>query len=140
MSKIMAIDYGDKRIGLAMTDEMKTMAFPYKTIEAGKNIVHSVEKLAEIISKEPFTVEKIIIGLPLMLSGKESDMTKKVREFGLLLEDKVKIEVEYVDERLTSKAADASMRDMKLNRKKRTKNLDTISAVFILEAYLARHF
>ncbi len=138
MSKIVAIDYGEKRIGIALTDDTQTIAFPHKVIQADKSPEKSAKKVADEIKKEPFSIEKIIIGLPLLLSGLEGPMAKQVKEFGKILESELNLKIEYMDERLSSKGADVLMKDAKVTRKKRTKNLDAMSAVVLLQTYLSR--
>jgi len=140
MSKIVAIDYGEKRIGLALTDDTKTIAFPHKVVQADKSPEKSAKRVASELKKEPFSIEKIIIGLPLLLSGLEGPMAKQVKEFGEALESEINIKVDYMDERLSSKGADVLMRDTKATRKKRTKNLDSMSAVVLLQTYLNKSF
>jgi len=138
MSKIVAIDYGEKRIGIALTDDTKTIAFPHKVIQADKSPEKSAKKVADEIRSEQFSIEKIIIGLPLLLSGLEGPMAKQVKEFGRILESELNLKIEYMDERLSSKGADVLMKDAKFTRKKRTKHLDAMSAVVLLQTYLSR--
>jgi len=140
MSKIVAIDYGEKRIGVALTDDTKTIAFPHKVIQADKSPEKSAKKVADELKKEPFSIELIIIGLPLLMSGIEGPMAKQVKTFGQALENELNLKVEYMDERLSSKGADVLMKDSKATRKKRTKQLDTMSAVVLLQTYLNKSF
>lgn len=140
MSKIVAIDYGEKRIGIALTDDTKTIAFPHKVVQADKSPEKSALKVADELKKEPFSIDKIIVGLPLLLSGLEGPMAKQVKEFGKVLENELKVKVDYMDERLSSKGADVLMKGVKATRKKRTKHLDSMSAVILLQTYLNKLF
>lgn len=101
---ILAIDYGQKNIGLAWMQEGLDMVLPFGKI---KNEGHKKgnDELVRIIEKE--NIQKIIIGLPLTLEdGSENMNTKRVRAFGDMLKEKVKLPVEYIDERLSSFEAD----------------------------------
>jgi putative Holliday junction resolvase len=124
---LLAIDFGKKRIGLAWTDTAVGVVLPYGIIENSKfEILNS--KLAELISSE--RIQKIIIGLPLGLDGKENGNTKVVREFGDQLSTLTKTPVEYVDERFSSRAADALGAD--------GASRDEKAAMGILQTYVER--
>ncbi|MBI5274510.1 MAG: Holliday junction resolvase RuvX [Chlamydiales bacterium] len=137
--RIMSIDYGRKRIGVAISDHLKILASPLTTIEAKKTMEETVLFFIKEI-KEIKETEKIIIGLPLNMNGSESEMSKEVKEFGKLLETHAKIPVDFFDERLSSKGVDLLLRDQQLNRKERTKKLDTAAASLMLQTYLHLHF
>ncbi|TSC95642.1 MAG: putative holliday junction resolvase [Parcubacteria group bacterium Athens1014_10] len=123
MSKIIAIDYGEKRIGLAITDQRQKIVFPYLTLVNDKFFLKNLKKICQ---KEK--VEKIIIGLPLSLNSQETVQTQEVREFTGLLKENFEIPIIEEDERLTSKMAD----------KLSAKNRDEKAAMIILESYLER--
>lgn len=132
MGRVLGIDFGMKRIGLARSDPMKIIASPLKTITAGKNL----EETVDLVTKELEGVELIILGLPLLLSGKDSDTTKMVREFATLLETKSGLPLILWDERLTSKQVEKLMIEGNVSRKKRAAHVDTMSATLILQNYL----
>jgi len=134
MGRILGIDFGLARIGLALSDPSKNLASPYKTIQAKK----SLEKTAEEIAHEvkDLDLETLVIGLPLLLSGKDSETTKAVRHFATLLEKHTNVPLILWDERLTSKQVDKMLIEKKVNRKKRAKLSDTLSAALILQTYL----
>lgn len=132
MGRVLGVDFGMKRIGLARSDPMKMIASPLKTIAAGKNL----EETADLVVKELEEVELIILGLPLLLSGKDSDTTKMVREFATLLEKKSGLPLILWDERLTSKQVEKLMIEGNVSRKKRSAHVDTMSATLILQNYL----
>jgi putative Holliday junction resolvase len=94
---ILAIDYGKKRIGLAWTDTGVGVVLPY-------GIVSNEKELISLIKKEG--IQKVVIGLPTGLDGKENENTKNVRKFGEKIENETKIKIDFVDERFSSAAAD----------------------------------
>lgn len=132
MGRVLAIDFGMKRIGLARSDPMKLIASPLKTILAAKTL----EATADLILKECAEIELIVLGLPLLLSGKDSDTTKTVRKFAEILEKKSDLPLILWDERLTSKQIEKLLMEDKMSRKKRTAHVDTLSATLILQNYL----
>ena len=135
MGRIAAIDFGMKRIGIAISDETKQIAFPLTTVAGGKKGIQNVIAALPFQKKE---IELIIIGLPLLLSGKKGDMALIVEKFGADLEAAIKIPILFLDERLSSKHAEKGMRELCLNRRKRTEKLDEISAAFLLQSYLEK--
>ena len=120
--KYLGIDWGEKRIGLAIGDSETRTAIPHK-------IVEDIDNIVEIINKEE--INKIIIGLPIKMDEKKSISYEKAKKFINQLKNKIRIPIETVDERLTSKAADALVGDKKTKAEK-----DAISAMFILQSYL----
>ncbi|MBP9841985.1 MAG: Holliday junction resolvase RuvX [Simkaniaceae bacterium] len=134
MGRIVAIDYGKKRFGLAATDPMRILASPLLTIEAGKNLEETVKKILAAIPPCDF----IIVGLPLLLSGKDSETTLGARLFAEKLKEISGMTVELVDERFTSKEVDRRMMEDGISRKKRSLQTDRLSAVLLLQSYLAR--
>jgi putative Holliday junction resolvase len=133
MGRIAAIDYGMKRIGVAISDPSQKIAFPLTTVPGG---FKAIDALRQALKEHLPTLERILIGLPLLLSGKDSDMTLAVREFAKALEIALSIPVELVDERFSSKLADRSLREIHLNRKERTEKMDSTAATLLLQAYL----
>ena len=83
MSKILGIDYGKARIGLALSDEKKILAFPLTCVKAHYDLKKTAQEIATLVSSTP--CEQIVIGLPLLMNGKDSDLTKEVRLFASLL-------------------------------------------------------
>jgi putative Holliday junction resolvase len=131
MGRIAAIDFGLKRIGIAISDEGKVIAFPASTVPGGPNAALEVKKAFGDKS-----IELIVIGLPRLLNGKEGPMADLVRKFTKELEDLLHIPTHFVDERFSSKVADTSLREMNLNRKERSKIIDVTTATMILQLYL----
>lgn len=131
MGRVLSIDYGKKRIGLALSDPLKIIASPLKTLQAGKDNIALLEK--EIGAHD---IETIVMGLPLHLSNEESELSTLVRQVAAELEKKVNLPIILWDERLTSKQVEKLMIEDNVKRKKRTEHLDTLSATLILQSYL----
>lgn len=136
--KYLALDFGLKRIGVAISDENKLIAFPRNYLKNDRGIL---EKIIELANEE--NVSKIIIGLPLNLKSQETVITKKAKEFGDKLYKtiklkKINIDIVFFDERLTSSLAKTKMVNSDYNRKKRKEKgtLDSLSAQIILQDYL----
>jgi putative holliday junction resolvase len=136
MGKILAIDYGLKRIGLAISDEGKKIALPLKTLTVNGNEEKAALAIKDFISSYDSPVESVVIGHPLLLNGKKSDMTLASERFAQFLKEKLEIEVFLFDERLSSAAVDISLRDIGINRKKRTQFSDEQAACVLLQNYL----
>ncbi len=131
--RVLAVDYGERRTGLAVSDEMGITAQGLKTLEP-----EDESEILELVARtvEDRGVETIVVGLPLNMDGTESEKCKKVREFGALLAEKTSLPVVFWDERMTSIQALRVMREM--NKKTRGNNpmVDRISATLILQEYL----
>jgi putative Holliday junction resolvase len=131
MGRIAAIDYGLKRIGLAMTDKEKKIALPVGLVEGGKKAAMNVVQALPI--KE---VELLLIGLPLLMNGQKGDMALLVEKFAQDLETIAKVPILLWDERLSSKQADSMLREISLNRKARSEKIDIMAATLLLQSYL----
>ena len=136
MAKILGIDYGMKRIGLALSDEKKTIAFPLKTFPAGKTPEESALLLKQFLFSSKNLIEAIVVGFPLCMNGSTNEMTCQVERFANTLKTLTSLPLFFLDERLTSSFAETSLKQMGLNRKKRTQHSDTFSACVILQNYL----
>lgn len=133
MGRILAIDYGQKRVGLAVTDMLHITANGLDTVSAYEVIPY----LEKYLAREP--VEKFIIGLPTQMNGQESDSMQYIRPFVTALQRKFPdIELIYVDERFTSVLAHKAMLEGGLKKKDRQNKalVDKISATIILQSYL----
>lgn len=133
MERIMAIDYGEKRIGIALTDPLLTFAYPYKTI---LNDNKCFTAMKEIMTE--MGVTRIIIGLPLNTDGSEKEITGKVRKFGEQIEKTSGLKPDYYDERYSSSIAqERIISSVSKKSKRRDKGLvDMNAAAVILEDYL----
>ncbi len=137
MNKIVAIDYGTRRIGLAISDASRTIALPWTVIEAGKDPVESVVKALTPRLKE---IGQLLIGLPLLLSGEVGLMAQEVQRFKERLAAALpSLKIEFFDERLSSRQADRELQSLSLNRKKRSETIDSRAASLFLQSYLDSH-
>ncbi|NGX32113.1 MAG: putative pre-16S rRNA nuclease [Candidatus Anoxychlamydiales bacterium] len=135
--RIVAIDYGKVRIGLAITDSSKTIGYPFKTVNTAQNFEKTSQAILDALKEHIDDIEKIIIGLPLLLKGEFSEMTTEVTEFVKVFKTKTKIPLELIDERLSSIQAERHLKDnLKLNRKKRSKKIDPMAATVLLQHFL----
>ncbi|WP_268035069.1 Holliday junction resolvase RuvX [Algoriphagus sp. PAP.12] len=136
MPRVIAIDLGTKRTGLAVTDPLQMLANPLETIETSTLL----EYLKKYFEREE--VEAIVLGYPRKLNGEETEMTPKVFAMKEKLEATFpEKKIELIDERFTSKMAMQSMIAMgskKKDRKEKSGNLDKVSAAIILQSYLDR--
>jgi len=133
MSRILAIDFGLKRTGLAVTDTLKIIATPLETVETQSLLTF----LKSYVAKEP--VERLVLGFPRKLNNEDTDMTPHVRNLETTLGSLFpNIPVSLVDERFTSKMAQRAMIEGGMKKKdRRVKgNVDKISAVLILQSWL----
>ena len=133
MNRILAIDYGDVRIGLALSDLTCTIAQPFKTINYD-SIDHLINQLFEIISENQ--VNKVVVGIPYNMKGNDTQQTTKVREFVSILEKKLGYEVILIDERLTSSEAEKFMHQMDIKTGFNKDKIDKIAASIILQEYI----
>ncbi len=139
-TRVVAIDFGLVRIGLAISDERKIIAMPHPTIKAEKKLedtaVKVVKELEEAAVKGGYDIQEIVVGLPLRMSGEVGLMADEVHLFADLLRSRINVPIVLWDERLTSVQADRSMREGNMRRKQRAKHVDQVAAVIILQTYL----
>lgn len=132
--RILAVDYGDARTGIAVSDSSELLASPVGTIKE-----YNAEKLAHKIadiSREQSAGE-IIVGLPINMNGTEGPRADKCREFGDMLRELVNVEVKMWDERSTTVTAHQFLNETNVRGKKRKAVVDTVAATVILESYLS---
>lgn len=140
MRKI-GLDVGDRTIGVAVSDPLGITAQGITTIER-VGIRKDSGKVLDLVKE--YECDTIVMGLPLSMSGKDSEQTKKVREFRNMLENKMRstgmkgIAIEWQDERLTTVQAERVMIDADVSRRRRKQVIDKQAAVIILQTYLDR--
>ncbi len=127
--KILALDFGEQKIGIALGNTKIGIAAARDFLENNSKIL---ETLAELIEQE--NIEKILIGLPLGLSGK-TQQTERTHNFAKELETKISVSIELVDERFTSRIAEANLRAAGKNSRKQKNLIDSESARIILQEY-----
>jgi len=133
--RILGIDYGDARTGIAITDALKITAQGLETIHNERSDKIILRRLDEIM--EQYEVDTIVIGKPINMNGTSSERTEKTEQFIHKLKCKYnKLKIETIDERLTTVAAHKTMNLLDINKNKKRNIVDTISAVYILETYL----
>lgn len=134
--KIMSIDYGDKRTGIAFCDKTEILASPY-TVITEKYLPKLIDKLSEIINSEK--PEKIVIGLPRNMDGSYGYRCDECRNLGSEIEKICTVPVDYQDERLTTVIAHDILSVNNIRGKKRKETVDAVSAVMILQSYIDSH-
>ncbi len=133
--RILGIDYGDARVGVAITDELNITAQGLETIQRNQSDKIVLRRLDEIL--DTYEVDTIVVGLPLNMDGTMSERAEITKKFVHKLQCKYnKIKIEVIDERLTTVAAHKTMNFLDVNKHKKRNIVDTISAVYILETYL----
>lgn len=131
--KIMAVDYGDARTGLAVCDRTEFLASPIGTIEE-RNAQLLAMKVAHMA--EQYEVGEIIVGLPLNMNGSKGPRAEKCEAFADMLSQLTEIPVNMWDERSTTVSAHNILNETNVRGKKRKAMVDTVAATVILEAYL----
>ena len=134
--RVLGIDFGERRIGLALSDPTGTLASPLPTLKRRLGKRPPLAALTELANEHH--VEAVVMGLPLTPAGEESDWTITVREVGESLSRRAGIPVHFVDERFTSAAAERMVRTSGLPRRKREskERVDAEAAVLILQSWL----
>ena len=136
--RILGIDYGDSRVGIAVTDALGITAQGLETISHGGNDKILLKRLDEILQEYP--CEKIVVGMPYNMDGTKTERAEITEKFIHKLKCKYnKIQIDTIDERLTTVAAHKTMNFLDVNKYKKRGIVDTISAVYILEMYMEKN-
>jgi putative Holliday junction resolvase len=131
--RVLAIDYGTRRMGLAVSDPLGITAQGLETLER-KNKRSDFARLERTVRE--YRVSEIVLGYPLRMSGEEGAQSQKVSEFAETLRQKFKIPVHLWDERLTSAEANRLLREAEVSMRKRAQAVDRMAAVLILQSFL----
>ena len=131
--KIMAVDFGDARTGLAICDKTELLASPVGVIHE-KRFEHAVEKVAAAAAEN--RAEAVIVGLPLNMNGSEGPRAELCRNFAEQLSSRVNVPVIMWDERQTTVSAAGYLNQTDTRGKKRKEVIDAVAAVIILDSYL----
>lgn len=134
--KIMSVDYGDMRTGVAFSDINETLASPYTVIKEAYQ-PKLIDRLCEIAEKEK--AEKIVVGIPKNMDGSFGFRAEACREFGKKLEEKTGKSVDFMDERFTTVMAHNILSANNVRGKKRKDTVDAVSAVMILQSYIDKN-
>jgi len=129
--RVLGVDWGEARIGLAVSDETGTIASPYKVIPNDERAAAAVVNAASITG-----AEEIVVGYPLTLTGEEGPAAERVQGFARELQRRVSVPIKLVDERFTTKAAEEKLRAAGASRHKLKKSADAAAAALILQTYL----
>ncbi|MDD3272041.1 MAG: Holliday junction resolvase RuvX [Syntrophomonadaceae bacterium] len=131
--RIMGLDVGEKRIGIAISDPMGWTAQGHSVLQ--RSVLEAdVKNIGQLC--QDYEVEKIVVGLPLNMDGSIGPKVLEVQEFARSLETALAIEVAYWDERLSTKSAERVLIEADLSRRRRKQVIDKMAAVHILQAYL----
>ena len=133
MARILAVDYGEKRIGLAVSDELGITASPLTTL-MHRSDEETVRHIAQLASK--LKVAQIVIGLPRRTDEREGEMERRVKAFAEKLRQAVSVPIVLFDERFTTRIAEQVLLEADLSRRKRKQVRDRLSAVILLLSYL----
>ena len=134
MPLIVGIDPGAARIGIAISDEARSIAFPRETVQARGGYREAARRVREALSGDD--VSLAVVGLPLRLDGSEGEAARRARAFGEVLGAALGVEVVFWDERLTTVAAERSLRDMGRRGAKSRDVVDQSAAAILLQGYL----
>ena len=131
--RILALDFGARRIGLAVSDQLGVTAQGLQTL-LRSNKRNDLDHLRRVIRQ--YGVTEIVMGLPLRMSGAEGAQAEKVQAFAEQLRHKFKLPVHLFDERLTSVEANRMLRETDMSIRRRTEVVDQVAAVLILQSFL----
>ena len=141
--RVLGVDYGARRLGLALSDHTASLARPWRTVAAGATPRASAEIIAEILAAaaaDDFSdadgVQNVVVGLPRRLNGEDTDQTQPARDFATALQDLSGLPVALQDERLTSREAENRLAESDKDWRSRKKRLDAAAAAIILQDHL----
>lgn len=137
--RVLGIDYGERRIGVALSDPTGTIASPLPTLKKRRGKRPPYGELERIAEERD--VQAVVMGLPLSPEGEETDWTRKVRKVGEKVGDRLGVPVHYVDERMTSARAERTVRrrmGLPRQERERKERVDAAAAVLILQSWLDR--
>ena len=129
--RILGLDIGEKRIGIAISDETETIAQGLETIDATGGVLKRIE---EIVSEN--NIKEVVVGLPLKMDGSRGPAAEKVLRFSEKLKGRLSVAVSTFDERLTTKQGESILIEADMSRKKRKMKIDRIAAQIMLQTYI----
>jgi putative Holliday junction resolvase len=133
MSRVLGIDFGEKRLGLALSDESRTLASPLAVYER-KDLQSDLRFLRDLILR--YQITEIVLGLPLNMDGSLGPKAQQVLDFKRALEESLKLPVHTFDERFTTAEAERTLLEANMSRRQRKAKRDALAAVLILQGYL----
>ena len=132
----MALDFGERRIGVAISDPSGTLAQPLETVSRGGSSEAALKRIAQLVAE--YDVERIVVGLPLLLDGRSGSQAERARRFGGEVAQRTGVSVEYLDERLTSAEARRALRAAGVPARKQKGRVDPVAAALLLNTFLER--
>ncbi len=133
MKRIMALDVGEKRVGVAVSDPLGITAQPLSVLKR-EDFEKLMQTLRELIDE--FGVGKMVVGVPYNMRGEKGRSAGKIMEFIELMKKNIDIEVDLMDERFSTAFSERAMLEADARRKKRKENIDKVAAAVILQGYL----
>lgn len=137
MQRYLALDVGDRRIGVAVSDLLGITAQGIETYQRTDDLETDVMHFVELLRQ--YAPVKLVVGMPRNMNGSYGPQTEKVKAFAEEIQKKWDGEVDYCDERLTTMSAERILIDADVSRQKRKKVIDKMAAVIILQSYLDQH-
>lgn len=134
--RLIGLDIGERRIGVAVSDEMNIVALPERVIER-RNLEDDLRALSDLAQEK--RARRFIVGLPIRLDGSQGKEAQRVAEFARKLAQRADIPVEMSDERFSTKQAERHLIKSDVKRKRRRQVIDKIAAQIILQSYLDAH-
>jgi len=131
--RVLSIDIGKKRIGLAMSDELRIIASPFEVLEI-KDLGQALSRITKLVGDN--NVSTVVMGLPINMDGSEGESAISAREFMSKLQEKADFESVFIDERLSSVEAHNILDEAGVHWSKRKNIIDSLAAQIILQAYL----
>ncbi|MAZ12056.1 MAG: Holliday junction resolvase RuvX [Verrucomicrobiales bacterium] len=131
--RVLAIDHGTVRMGIAISDELKMIAQPLEFISA-EPFSGFLDRIKFLLSE--YEVELLLLGMPRNMDGSYGDASIKVKEFEAILKKSTTIPIKTFDERLTSVQANRALTQGRVKKKKKRKNVDAMAAAILLQSYL----
>ncbi len=132
----MALDFGERRIGVAISDPTGTLAQPLETVSQRGSSDAALKRIAHLVAE--YEVERIVVGLPLLLDGTSGSQAKRARRFGSEVARRTGVSVEYFDERLTSVEARRALSAAGVPARKQKGRVDPVAAALLLSTFLER--
>lgn len=132
--RFLSLDYGTKRIGVAVSDEFAFGAYPLTTIHRSRSLTHDLQEILRLAQKEG--VGAIVVGLPINADGTHGPSAQNAASFAASLGKRTKLPIHLHDEFLTTAEAEEAMIAMDISRKKRRETIDKAAAALILESFL----
>jgi putative Holliday junction resolvase len=130
---LLGVDVGERRVGIAVSDAEARFAVPHSVID-DRDLARSTSRTAEIVRLE--AVDKVVVGLPLLPSGDDSESTRRARAYAERLGAQIEVPLEFFDERLSTYEAESSLRRAGIKARKARKRVDAHAAAVILQSYL----